>query len=1022
MQQPQPNNNFISQPSFNTNYMQQPMPNPEDITDPTTAMNMALVLMAKAFKLNYSTPINNNQRISFKLNYSTPINNTNQHSRNGLIVVLGIANQNLNPNGNGNVVAARAEGNVIENNGDLEEIEEVNENCIMMANLQQASTSGTHTDKALVYDSDGLAEEEQYTKLLEPIPKPHQVQQNDSNVIFVVSNVEQSGGTVKQHPATVEETHAYFESLYNNLAIEVEKVNSVKCKMKETNADLTTELARYKNQEKCFEISQEKYDKLERCYQKSVYQEQCLTKKINALHLSSAKMITTLNEEIVNLNNQLSKEKSTVSFLNEEKKKLKSNFKIHEDELLDKQIQLENKIKELDNIFVKTGQSIQTMHQAQQIQQSLYNGKVLLEKHDPPAVYDSEETLQLAQEKASKFVRDFKSLAKEADESLAKHKALEFEIERVLRAVVNQDIMSIVQSSSGVDTSNLQTELEHTKERFENCIIKKENEYAKLWNDWYKKSRECRYDKISYDKAYNDMQQKIKRLQAQLGDQKGKSKDTPCISDTLDPLSQKLENENVKLEFQVLNYSKENALLKTTYKNLFDSITVSKQKDTTHGTSANNKFSRQSILRKPTSSSGPKLYSVTPLPKSKVIPKVGESNALLKLVTSNSAPSFQELTVVNNERVIDPGIFRINPFKASRLEKIEVNRRSLQSSNYPDHTSSECNNIKLAIRNEKSEKNQRANVSKSTNQKKHKANVKKSKKLGFEDKLASSRPRKLRTYLKCNTESEFDTFVFDTASDSNPREPTKKGFPSSTSSLDRNGLESTSNSSAVVMRTSKYDESNASALDDPTLRVGNPVIEVLLKLNLPDHRFTTSCSIDKDKYMMKAKVHVSKSSAISDVQALPQKNIIDTITEVDRAEKEQEPERPTRAVPISTVRRITSPNPELEMIRSSSRIQLTDTTLAFSVPQQTAPDAKLKVLNKEHSQKVKKAMELRKKRLEQYMWTTSSRLKPKPITDVKIHPNTKSAVLTVYRGNDQRNFDVHKPFKFVDFRVTEMDE
>nr|GEV11465.1 hypothetical protein [Tanacetum cinerariifolium] len=36
-------------------------------------------------------------------------------------------------------------------------------------------------------------------------------------------------------------------------------------------------------------------------------------------------------------------------------------------------------------------------------------------------------------------------------------------------------------------------------------------------------------------------------------------------------------------------------------------------------------------------------------------------------------------------------------------------------------------------------------------------------------------------------------------------------------------------------------------------------------------RFTTSCSIDKDKYMMKAQAHVSKSSTISDVQALPQK-------------------------------------------------------------------------------------------------------------------------------------------------------
>nr|GFC89322.1 hypothetical protein [Tanacetum cinerariifolium] len=52
------------QSSFNQNYLQQPMPNPEDITDPTTAMNMALALMAKVFKLNYSTPTNSNQRIS----------------------------------------------------------------------------------------------------------------------------------------------------------------------------------------------------------------------------------------------------------------------------------------------------------------------------------------------------------------------------------------------------------------------------------------------------------------------------------------------------------------------------------------------------------------------------------------------------------------------------------------------------------------------------------------------------------------------------------------------------------------------------------------------------------------------------------------------------------------------------------------------------------------------------------------------------------------------------------------------
>nr|GFC39587.1 hypothetical protein [Tanacetum cinerariifolium] len=73
---------------------------------------------------------------------------------------------------------------------DLDEIKEVNVNCILMANLQQASTSGTQTDSTPVYDTDGSAEvhencddneifnmftqEEQYTELLEPIPESHQ--------------------------------------------------------------------------------------------------------------------------------------------------------------------------------------------------------------------------------------------------------------------------------------------------------------------------------------------------------------------------------------------------------------------------------------------------------------------------------------------------------------------------------------------------------------------------------------------------------------------------------------------------------------------------------------------------------------------------------------------------------------------------------------------------------------------------------------------------------------------------------
>ncbi|GJW51615.1 hypothetical protein Tco_0092966 [Tanacetum coccineum] len=519
-------------------------------------------------------------------------------NQNGLIVVPGIANPNVNQIRNGNVVAARAEVTA----RDLDEIEKVNANCILMANLQKASTSGTQIDKASIYDSDGSAE------LLEPIPEPHQAQQNNSNVIFAVSSMEQSRGTVEQHPATIEETPAYFESLYNNLAIEVEKVNMVNSKMKEIHADLTTI-------------------------------------KIKKSVLKSIK------KNMTNL-----KEKSTVSSLQEEKKKLKSDFKIREDGLIDKQIQLENKIKELDNILVKMGQSIQTMHMLSPKPDSFYHTeqKMALEKHDPPDVYDSEETLQLAQDsrlkikqlnkeikpanyakinqplgvfvsqkaksrkelyfsntlkmasvsksisipneefsddtsqsvarkflnevkstivtlqhvvkqkktldihnwsstahqeihkivkdeilpivnqvdarvqnfkiqflkEAAKFVRDFKSLAKEADESLAMHKDLEFKIERLLRAVVSRDIMSIVQN-------------------------------------------------------------------------------------TLDSLSRKLENENVELEFQA-------------------------------------------------------------------IPKVVETNDLSKPVTSNSVPTTTESKVMTNDKVI---VFRINSFKTSRDDKfVPINK------------------------------------------------------------------------------------------------------------------------------------------------------------------------------------------------------------------------------------------------------------------------------------------------------------------------------------------------------------
>ncbi|GJV68749.1 hypothetical protein Tco_1484258 [Tanacetum coccineum] len=156
MQQPPPNNKFVLQPSFNTNYMQQLMPNPDEINDPTTTINMGLVLMAKAFKLKYSIPTNTSNEFHPILATDRLLRPVNEHGiQNVYNVVQNKGNQVVqNPVQN---LAARAKENGNGNNGDIDEIEEVNSNCILMANLQQASSSGTQADKAPVYDSDGSA-------------------------------------------------------------------------------------------------------------------------------------------------------------------------------------------------------------------------------------------------------------------------------------------------------------------------------------------------------------------------------------------------------------------------------------------------------------------------------------------------------------------------------------------------------------------------------------------------------------------------------------------------------------------------------------------------------------------------------------------------------------------------------------------------------------------------------------------------------------------------------------------------
>nr|GEW39391.1 hypothetical protein [Tanacetum cinerariifolium] len=846
----QVNNKYNPQPSLYHNFMHPPMTSLEDINDPTEAINAAPILFAKAFQL--TAPTNNNQRTSSNprnRQIAQPVMNMSQDrqiqnaegnggnqfgqyagqvaqnqqgynawqnggiqgtqnagqnasvqsggNQNGLVVVPGIANQN----GTGNVVVARAEGTGNRNQarcyncrgldhiarnctarprrrdaaylqtqlliaqkeeawiqllakefdfiavaGDLDEIEEVNANCILMSNLQHASTSNTQLDKAPVYDTYGSAEvqlndncydnkifnmftqEEQYTNLLEPIPEPQLVTQNDNHVISIAPRV------------FVPQTTKYKEELFlSNVSNMVTVSKTISIPIEDLSDDTTPSVAR-----------------------------KFLNERFTELYLTKLPLLVDARVQ---------------------------NFEIQ---------------------FLQ---------------------------------------------KAAKFVPDFKSLAKEADESLDKQKYLDLEIKRLLKASVRHDIMSIVQNGFVDVPSDLQTELDRTKEKLELYIIKKEKEYTVLWNNWYTKFEECKYDKISYDKAYNDMQQKVERLQAQLRD--------------------KLESKIVELEFQVVNYEREISHLKTTYKNLFGSITSNRAHAKLHDLIYENAQLRVRVFENTSESmnntSGtsvtphvdkPKLSAVTPHSKklhasipSHSVPQ--PENSMVDLVPNKQySAGIRTNLITNSQRhiivkenvssntvtVSSTGLVHIartrrpqpkgntrndrvpSASKSSKVKKsvtIEDHRRTLLLSKNQKTMSSECNIIKLAIRNDKSKiicdtckqclvtanhdaclpsfvnalnshvNKLCANVLLSANQKRHRTQVWKPKQVGSKERLAC-KPRLPRLSLKWSpsrrnfnlkgklvAHKETKCSNDDKACTSNPQEPMRKQFPNSTMFLGR---------------------------------------------------------------------------------------------------------------------------------------------------------------------------------------------------------------------------------------------
>ncbi|GKB07534.1 hypothetical protein Tco_0835818 [Tanacetum coccineum] len=174
----------------------------------------------------------------------------------------------------------------------------------------------------------------------------------------------------------------------------------------------------------------------------------------------------------------------------------------------------------------------------------------------------------------------------------------------------------------------------------------------------------------------------INELKNQLAQLHGKGPVTQCESPNLDSKIQKIEDENVSLAFQVSSLVKEQEHNKLEYKKLYDSIkqaraktklqTDSLQQKLNNQISENNKlrahlkgkFSKSQLNQNGTSvntklskppTSGTKLYLATPLPKSKVIPKVVEKNDLSK----QSSHLTTNKIIKKCTKVLAPGLLKI---------------------------------------------------------------------------------------------------------------------------------------------------------------------------------------------------------------------------------------------------------------------------------------------------------------------------------------------------------------------------
>ncbi|GKE43729.1 hypothetical protein Tco_1471013 [Tanacetum coccineum] len=202
---------------------------------------------------------------------------------------------------------------------------------------------------------------------------------SDSNIIPYSQYVTKSQQAAVQNSNSSAQQDALILSVIEQLKTQVTNCTKINLDNKSVNDTLTAELERYKEQVKVLKEGQnvdlKSKDNVSDSCEQSV--------KIDRLK-------QTLSEHL--------KEKESLMQI---VTLLKNDFKKEESRNIDREIALEKKIKQLDNIVYKRDQSAQT--KAQRLEPKIYDGNVIKNTH-AIVITDSEETLMLAEESRSKML------------------------------------------------------------------------------------------------------------------------------------------------------------------------------------------------------------------------------------------------------------------------------------------------------------------------------------------------------------------------------------------------------------------------------------------------------------------------------------------------------------------------------------------------------------------------------------------------------------------------------------------